>query len=268
MLSILLILIDLVVTGLGIYMFDFKVDQMINDPLVIVLSILGGIVVTIILLVIYIEGFYLLIAKRLPAQSMLMHKLATQLMSIPMYFTNHRVKVIGRENLPKDPKFSIYSNHTSMMDIPVFMNSLYEYPVAFLAKKVVKNLFMIGKWTPPLGCVSIERENNRKGAESIIQVIKNVKSGSTMVIFPEGTRTYKIGDLLKFKEGSFKVALKSKAPLVPVTLIKPKNFKDVKWPFAKRVTLVIHKPIPYEDFKGMNTIDLSAKVRKIIASSL
>lgn len=268
MLTIALIIIDILITSAGIYIFDYSNDGLINNPTVIGLSVISGIVVAITVLAIYIEGFYLIVAKRLPHNSMFKHKIAKQLMSIPLHFTNTRIKVVGLENLPEDPGFTIYANHTSMMDIPVLMYKLYDYPVAFLAKKVVKDLFSIGKWTPPLGCVSIERTNNRKGAESIIQVIKNVKRGLTMVVFPEGTRSSEIGNLLRFKEGSFRVALKSKAPLVPITIVKPKNFKKVKWPFPKRITLVIHKAIPFDEFREMKTNELSVRVEDVVASAL
>ncbi|AIO19488.1 1-acyl-sn-glycerol-3-phosphate acyltransferase [Candidatus Izimaplasma bacterium HR1] len=268
MLTLSLIVVNIVVAVFGVYQFDYKVDNVVNNPLVIILSIIIGTVIALIFALVYIEGFYLLVAKRKPINSKLMHALANQFMAVPLHVSNTRVKVIGRENLPKDPGFSIYSNHTSMMDIPVLMCNLRGYPVAFLAKKIVTRLFGIGKWTPALGCVSLDRENSRKGAEAIIQVIKNVKNGSTMVIFPEGTRTREIGSLIDFKPGSFKVALKSKAPLVPVTIVKANNFNIIKWPFAKKIKVVIHKPLPFDEFKGMNTQDLSNKVREVIESAL
>jgi 1-acyl-sn-glycerol-3-phosphate acyltransferase len=268
MLTIALFFMNLVVTVLGIYIFDYQVDGVVNSPLVIIVSILAGWIIMILLLVLYIEGAYYLIARNRPKTSMFKHKIAKQMVSIPMHVMNMRIKVVGLENLPKDPGFSIYANHTSMFDIPLLMYKLYEYPVAFLEKEKLVNVFMFGKWTPVLGCVTIDRSNDRKGAEAIINVIKNVKSGSSMVIFPEGTRSKEIGTLLEFKQGSFKVALKSKAPLVPMTIVKPKNYKDIKWPFKKRTTLVIHKPIPYEEFKTMKSLELSEQVKEIIESSL
>jgi 1-acyl-sn-glycerol-3-phosphate acyltransferase len=268
MFAIILIIINIVVSILGVYLFDYQVDEIINSPLVIVLSILAGTLVMLASFFIYIEVFYVLVAKRRPTTSRLKHILAKQIMTVPLVATNTQVKVVGKENLPSNTGFSIYSNHTSMMDVPVLMYKLNKHPVAFLAKKAVINLFAVGKWTPKLGCVMIDRSNARKGAESIINVIKNVKSGSTMVVFPEGTRSNEIGTLNEFKPGSFKVALKSKAPLVPITIVKQKNFKKVKWPLPKRITLVIHEPIPFSEYKGMASLELAEKVRKIISSSL
>jgi len=268
MLTIVLLIINAAVAFSGIYFFDYQVDGLINNPLVIIGSLIAGWVVMLLVLAFYIDLFYILVAKRKPQTSMLKHKIAKQMVSIPMHLTNMRVSVVGKENLPKDPGFSIYANHTSMMDISVLMYKLYEYPVAFLEKEIVRDIFLVGKWTPALGCVTIDRDNDRKGAEAIINVIRNVKSGSTMVVFPEGTRCKEIGSLLEFKQGSFKVALKSKAPLVPITIVKPQNYDKIKWPFKKRITLVIHEPIPYEEMKTMKTLELSEKVEGIIRSSL
>jgi len=268
MFALLLLIINITISFLGIYLFDYNVDEIINSPGIIILSILAGSIITLIVFYLYIELTYLLFAKKGPQNSKVKHFFAKQIMTVPLFFTNTRTKIIGKENLPENPGFSIYVNHTSMMDIPVLMYKLDKYPVAFLSKEKILNVFAIGKWTPPLGCVMIDRENARKGAESIIKVIKNVKSGSTMVVFPEGTRSAEIGKLIEFKPGSFKVALKSKAPLVPITIVKPLNYKKVMWPLPKRITLVIHKPIPFEELKGMASLDLSIKVKQIIEEPL
>ncbi len=268
MFAIILLIINFIVSVLGVYLFDYQVDGIINRPLIIILSILVGTLVMVIMFFLYVEVFYYLVAKRKPQGSMFKHFLAKQIMTVPLVGTNTRIKIIGEENLPKDPGFSIYSNHTSMMDIPVLMYKLQKYPVAFLAKKVVVKLFAIGKWTPKLGCVMIDRTNARKGAESIVNVIRNVKNGITMVVFPEGTRSGIVGELIDFKPGSFKVALKSKAPLVPLTIVKPRNIKNVKWPLPRRVTIVIHEPIPFSELSGMSSLDLSIKVKEIIEGPL
>lgn len=268
MFAYLLVLINVIISALGIYLFDYRIDTMINQPSVILLSIVAGSLSMIIVFFLYIEVFYLLVAKNKPQNSMIKHYFAKQIMTVPLFVSNTRIKIIGLEHLPKDPGFTIYANHTSMMDIAVLMYSLRKYPIAFLAKKTIRNLLGIGKWTPELGCVMIDRSNPRKGAESIVNVIKNVKAGSTMVIFPEGTRSPHLGKLIDFKAGSFKVALKSKAPLLPITIKKASNFKKVIWPMPKRITLIIHDAIPFDDFNTMTSNELADKVKSIIESAL
>lgn len=268
MLFAVMIIINVAITLLGVYFFDYNVDSIVNNPGVILLSFIVGIICALIFIVTYIEVFYFFVAKKQPKDSMFKHRLAKHIMLVPMSFTNRRIKVIGIENLPDNPGFSIYANHTSMMDIPLLMCSLKNYPVAFLAKKGTFKVFLLGKWARELGGVTLVRENNREGAKSIIQVIKNVKQGSTMVVFPEGTRSKDRNTLLKFKDGSFRVALKSGAPLVPITLVRPTNKWKNKWPSVRKETVIIHKPIEYNEIVTLTTSELSEKVKVIIESGL
>lgn len=268
MFAIFLVLVNISTIVFGIYQFDYIVDNSVNNILVIFLSIIAGSIVMFIVFLLYVDIFYITVAKTLPKTSKLKHYIAKRIMTIPLVATNTKIKVEGYENLPIDPGFSIYANHTSMMDIPVLMFKLKKYPVAFLQKEAVRKFPMVGKWTPPLGCVSVDRSNDRKAAESIIQVIKNVKSGSTMVVFPEGTRSDKLGETIEFKAGSFKVALKSKAPLVPISIVKPKDFLQKKWPRRKHITLHIHKPLEFNEFRKMSSQELCDKVKTIIEEPL
>lgn len=268
MLGTLVVLLDFVFIVVGIYLFDYKVDGIIDNPFAIIIVLLLSIIFSLLFLYLYIEILYVLVARKKPITSKLKHYLANQFVILPLHIMNMRFKVVGKENLPKETGFTIYSNHTSMFDIPVLMVALHDYPVAFLAKKVVGSLFAVGKWAISLGCVLIDRGNDRKSAESIIQVIKQVRNGSTMVIFPEGTRQKEIGKLLPFKPGSFKVALKSRAPLVPVSIVKPENYNSIRWPFMKKETIVIHKPIPYQEIKNMKSHELAEKVQNIIQQEI
>lgn len=268
MLSIAMIIINISVCALGIYFFDYRLDETINNPLIIFLSFLLGLIVAVMFIWIYIEVFYVLVARRYPKQSMLKHRLAKNIMHIPLFFTNRRVTVVGKENLPTSTSFSVYSNHISLMDIPVLMRTLDKYPVAFLAKMGSMRLFSIGKWAYQIGCIGIERQNNRKGAESISQVTNNIREGIPMVIFPEGTRNKDVTSLLKFRNGAFKAALKSEKPLVPITIKQDPKTSNNKWFSRKDITVYIHKQLSYEEVGNLSTIQLSEKVREVIQSKL
>lgn len=264
MLSIILIVVNFSITIFGIYQFDYRPDGSINDILTIVLSILAGPIITALLFWLFLEVLYLSIKNGKHQKSMIAHKFVNQVVGIPIHFSRMRIKVVGKENLPKDPGFSIYVNHSSWIDPTILMHGLYNNPVGALGKEWAFKIFAIGRFAPKMGFVMIQREDPRQSAEAIKQVISNVKDGFSMVIFPEGTRSPNVRALLDFKAGAFKVALRSGKPLVPITIVKPVNYNKIKWPFAKRVTLVIHKPIPFDEFKSLKTQELSQIVKEII----
>jgi len=268
MLALTLVLVDILTMLFGIYWFDYRPDAMINNPFVVILSILGGAVATFLFAILFLEITHVLIAKRRPKDDALVHKIGNQIVGVLRYMFRVKMTLVGRENLPADPKFLIYANHTSELDIPVLMNSLKDYPVAFLAKEAVNGYLSVGKWAVAIGCVMLDRENNRQGADAVSRVIENVKTGSTMVVFPEGTVKREINTLLKFRSGSFKIALEAGVPLVPISIVKPLDYNDHRWPHPRQFTVVVHEPIPYETIQAMKTRELSHYVRDIIDGEL
>ncbi len=268
MITLFLLIVDTCFTVLSIYLFDYKTDGVINNPLVIFLSLIVGIIAAILAAILFLEVSYVIFAKGKPNDDRLKHKIARQIASVPIHLFNVRTKVVGMEHLPNENRFLIYSNHTSELDISVLMHNLPEYPIAFLAKKAILRYLSIGKWAVSIGCVMLDRENNRKGVTAVSQVVENVKKGSTMVVFPEGTIKRENGKLLKFRRGAFKIALASGVPLVPVTLVKDKNYNNIFWPMKRKFTIVIHQPLPFDGYKNFNSTDLSEKVRGIIKSEL
>ena len=117
-----------------------------------------------------------------------------------------KVTVKGEENIPKDDTVLFVSNHQSNFDIPLLM-AYINVPKGFIGKKELEYIH----------CVFMDRDNLRKSAEAIVDGIKLLRSGYSMVIFPEGTRS-KGKPVDEFKAGSFKLATKSKRAIVPVTI--------------------------------------------------
>ena len=118
-------------------------------------------------------------------------------------------------------------------------------------------------------CLFMDRGDIKQSAQIIIEGIKQLKNGINMVIFPEGTRS-KTGELGEFKAGSFKLAIKSKRPLVPITIDGTRNIMEannykIK---AETVNLYIHKPIDTTELSKEDIAQLPEKVKAIINSEL
>ena len=268
MATVLLLLFKALVIFLGIYFFDYKVDGIVNNPWIIIASIVAGFLAFFLGMILLLKVTYYVFAIGRPKTSRLKHTVAKNVVNVALHLFNVRIKVIGTEHLPDENNFLIYSNHTSELDIPIIMNAFPKHPIAFLSKQAVLGYLGIGKWAVSLGCVMLDRENNRRGAEAIKQVISNVQTGSTMVVFPEGTFKREMGRLLKFRNGSFKVALEAGVPLVPLSLVRNEDYYKRKWPRPIYFKLVVHKPIPYEEIKELTTKELSARVRDVIKDEL
>ena len=115
----------------------------------------------------------------------------------------------------------------------------------------------------------MDRNDMKQSAQTIIDGIKQLKAGINMVIFPEGTRS-KGAPVGEFKAGSFKLATKSKAPIVPVTIdgtykVMEGNKNKIK---PAEINLIIHEPIYTDKLTKEEIAELPEKVRSIIVADL
>lgn len=179
-----------------------------------------------------------------------------------------KIKVIGEENVPKDGPVLFVSNHQSYLDIPILLGFI-DKPKAFIAKKELVKIPVFSTWMKSLRCIFIDRSDVRQSLRAIKKGIKLLKEGYSFVIFPEGTRSQD-GKLREFKQGSLKMATKSKVPIVPVTIkgankIMPRG-KIVIIPTD--VEVIISKPIFMEDDIAKDSKALNQKVWNIINDNL
>lgn len=95
------------------------------------------------------------------------------------------MKVLNREKLI-DGKPCIYvCNHQSFLDPPLIAG-IFENPVHFLARKTLFDHWFM-KWALPL-CNALPIDQKRPDPGSILKVLRHVRSGGSIVIFPEGSR--------------------------------------------------------------------------------
>jgi 1-acyl-sn-glycerol-3-phosphate acyltransferase len=137
-----------------------------------------------------------------------------------------RVTATGIHNVTASEPQVFMSNHQSLFDIMALVATL---PVAirFVAKKELTWIPVFG-WALVLhGHVFVDRGNHRKVVASLRKAAERIQNGTNVIIFPEGTRS-ESGELRKFKNGGFHLALDSGVKIVPVSIsgsrrITPKN---------------------------------------------
>ncbi|BDU49509.1 lysophospholipid acyltransferase family protein [Haliovirga abyssi] len=158
----------------------------------------------------------------------------------------------------------VVSNHQSNFDIPLLLE-YFPKDIGFVAKKEMEHWPILGAWMKMIQCVFLDRSNPREGIKSIKEAVKKIKTGYSIVIFPEGTRS-KTGEIMEFKKGSFKLATDSKVKLIPVT-IKGTNNIQVKGSMKiqkAKVKIIIDNPIDVKELDRTELKELNVKVKDII----
>lgn len=146
-------------------------------------------------------------------------------------------RVEGKENIPsKGCRVCYIANHLSMMDIPaIFYAGLWSGVIGKVELKKIAGLNIVMK---ELNCVYIDRKSIKESLKAILEGAENIKKGIAMTIFPEGTRS-KDMEMGSFKAGSFKMATKAKAEIVPVVIFNTRYLFENKKYFIKRVPVLV-----------------------------
>jgi len=173
------------------------------------------------------------------------------------------VKVTGLENIPKESGFMLYPNHQGMFDVVAMLKS-FPTPFSVVYKKELQNIILLKQAFAVLEAQAIDRSDLRQSMTVINTVAEQVRSGRNYVIFAEGTRNRDKNKVHSFKPGSFKIATKAKCPVVPVAQVDMYRALDDKG--ARPITVQIHvlPVIPYDEYKGMKTIELAEMVQNRI----
>ncbi|WP_461206833.1 lysophospholipid acyltransferase family protein [Clostridium sp. DL1XJH146] len=180
--------------------------------------------------------------------------------------TKTKTNVIGSENIPDGPCLFV-SNHQAIFDGFLIYANINK-PAGFIVKKEARKIPVLRNWFDHIHSVFIDRSNIREGVKAINQGIENLKNGYSMIIFPEGTRSLK-SEMIDFKKGSMKLALKAKVPIVPITVNGTYNVLEVgNNVTGNSTTMVVHKPIYTDTLSTDEKKNLSTYVHNIIEASL
>jgi len=178
-----------------------------------------------------------------------------------------RVKVIGKSNLDPTRPYVYMCNHQSNADIPVLLAHL-NVQFRWLAKAELFRIPLFGYAMKRTGAVSIDRSDSRSGMRSFKQAAKTVRDGTSVMIFPEGTRSMD-GAIRSFKRGGFMLAVEAGVPIVPIILhgtraIMPKKHLAIT---PGDVILEIRPPIETAIYGRKGKDRLSEDVRSVICKS-
>jgi 1-acyl-sn-glycerol-3-phosphate acyltransferase len=183
-----------------------------------------------------------------------------------LFIAGVKTQVLGLEHLQPGRTYVFAANHRSNFDIYVLYSTL---PGRFLwvAKESLFRIPVFGQALSRMGCVPVDRTNRQAAIRSLNHAASLVAGGTSMIIFPEGTRGT-TPELLPFKKGVFVMALKAGQPIVPVSIsgtffIQPRGVIRVR---PGPVRVVISPPIHPQDFPPNRKGELMEAVRQALAA--
>lgn len=174
-------------------------------------------------------------------------------------FLRVKINVSGKPllDVPTNREMLFICNHQHDFDPAVIWSVFPDNNIGFIGKKeIYEKMPIIGKIMHRLYGLPIDRENNREAVKTIIGAIKLLQDKKASVaVFPEGY-TSKQCELLPFRNGVFKIALKAKVPIVVCALHGTRKLpKRLLWR-GGTVNFSLVNVIYPEEYEGMSTNEL------------
>jgi len=187
---------------------------------------------------------------------------------VSLWLAGVKLTVTGREFLPQDGAVVYMANHVSNFDILALFAGV---PGQFrwMAKIELFRIPLFGLAMRRVGAIAVDRSSRRNSVISMRQAVSRISAGTSVVIFPEGTRS-KDGTLQAFKTGSFTLALQAQVPVVPLAIcgsgeVMPKHSR---WIRGGHIHLNILPPAITAGRPVTERMALMDEVRQPIAAAL
>ena len=181
-----------------------------------------------------------------------------------------RVKSEGVEKIPGRGRVLLVCNHLSNADpVIIFHQVKKRQKLAFIAKREAGKMFVVGKLMHKMLCQRINRENDREALKTILKCIDIIKQDeASIAVFPEGG--IKGGNVLHpFRNGVFKIALRTKVPVVVCTLWGTQDvFHNGLRLKHSDVWFHVLDVIQPETYAGMTAVELGHLVHDMMAKDL
>ncbi len=148
-----------------------------------------------------------------------------------------KLEINNLENLPKEGKLIICSNHISNYD-PMVLIASFPRQINWMAKKELFESKIIAYFLEKLGAFPVDRQ--KPGLDSLRHSMKILKSDNVLGIFPEGTRV-KNFDIDNAKPGVALISIQTQTPIIPIYI-------DSNYKFFSKIKVNIGKTIEFDQF--------------------
>jgi 1-acyl-sn-glycerol-3-phosphate acyltransferase len=178
-----------------------------------------------------------------------------------------KVRVEGLENIPAGVCM-FAANHTSNADAAAIVGAIPRR-LAIFGRKTLFDIPIVGLAFRLAKFVPVDRGNREAALAAVKQGVEYIKAGSSFLVYPEGTRSPD-GRLLRFKKGTFVMAIEAGVPIVPVAcsgahLVMKKKSLVIH---PGKVTVRFGEPISAAGYTVEQRDDLARRVHDAVAAQL
>jgi len=133
-----------------------------------------------------------------------------------LFCNGTRVKIIGTEKIDPNKPYIVMSNHQSHFDVWALIGKL-PLQIRWIVKKELRTIPIFGYALTRMGHIYIDRQDRDDAYKGMDRAVEKIKNGTSVIIFPEGTRSSD-GRLLRFRLDGATIATKSGVSILPVTV--------------------------------------------------
>ena len=169
--------------------------------------------------------------------------------------------VVGTENVEPGAPYVAMANHQSHVDIWAVYAAL-PLSIRWVMKQELRRIPIFGYCCDRMGHLYVQRGNTDSARRSLERAAESIASGTTVVFFPEGTRSVD-GELQAFKTGGFRLALQAGVPVLPVSIHGTREILPAgDWHCRSgHIKVAIGAPIPTTG-RGREREDLNALMQE------
>ncbi len=170
-----------------------------------------------------------------------------------------------RGKAPADPRrpYVVVANHESYAD--VFLISRFPWEMKWLSKDTIFNIPCLGWMMQMAGDIKLTRGSRDSAVQALVECRDRLEKKVSIMIFPEGTRS-RDGDMLPFKDGAFRLAIKMGVPILPIAVAGTRHaMAKGTFRFRKaRALATVLEPVSTEGLSLRDVATLREDVRRRI----
>ncbi len=179
-----------------------------------------------------------------------------------------RVRIEGISNINQEQTYIFAGNHCSQYDIFSFQG-YFPHDFRWIAKKELFRIPLFGQAMRRVGYIAVDRSHGRQAMRSLDEAAKRIAAGSSVLIFPEGTRSGD-GSLQEFKTGAVLLAIKAGVPIVPLGFVGSRAVlpKGALLPRGGEIVIRIGTPMATDHYKTADKQLLAQALHDAVADLL